>query len=253
MNQPLDTHEGVEHHDYDAVCEACDEVNPPGTLLCKTCGNNLRDQQQRRFAVQGAPVLQDESLLKQPRRFMAALLSVFGILLIIWTMLNLVNGNIEEWLTEAHMSSASTGSSENVERFWTGESAAVYDDMLRALERAPVTAEDVANAEFAQTGQPTTGRYYLKEGNFDSAAIIGSAYVYCDEEEIYFVAKIPPGYEIRGLATYELQALEVGIQYQGQYARALGQAQVLDDGSIACYGEAGPDSIIYQAVGYFVP
>ncbi len=253
MNQHLDTPEGLEHHDYDAVCEACDEVNPAGTLLCKTCGNNLRDQQQRRFATQGVPEMQDESLLKQPRRFMAALLSVFGILIIIWTMINLVNGNIEDWLTEAHMAGAAAGTSDNAERFWTGETAAVYDDMARALERAPITAEEVAAAEFGQTGEPTTGRYFLKDGSYAGAAIIGQAYVYCDENEIYFVATIPPGYEIRGTASYELQASEVGIRYQGQFATAVGQAQVLGDGSIACYGEAGPESEIYQAVGFYVP
>ncbi len=253
MNQHLDTHGGVEHHDYDAVCEACDEVNPPGTLLCKTCGNNLRDQQQRRFAAQGVPEMQDDSLLKQPRRFMAALLSVFGILIIIWTMLNLVNGNIEKWLIDAQMAGAAGTGSETAERFWTGETASVYDDMARALERAPITAEEVAAAELSQTGEPLTGRYFLKDGSYAGAAIIGQAYVYCDENEIYFVAKIPPGYEVRGTANYDLQALEVGIRYQGQFASALGQAQVLADGTIACYGEAGPESIIYQAVGYYVP
>lgn len=251
MNQHLDTHDGVEHHDYDAVCEACDEVNPPGTLLCKTCGNNLRDQQQRRFANQGAPELQDESLLKQPRRFLAALLSVFGIVVIIWVALN--KDNIFQWLTDAQMTGTVGGSAESAERFWTGESASVFDDMLRALERAPITAEEVSAAEFAQTGELTTGRYYLKDGNYDGAVIIGQAYVYCDENEIYFVAKIPPGYEIRGTANYDLQALNVGIQYLGQYAGALGQGQILEGGSIACYGEAGADSIIYQAVAFFVP
>ena len=38
-----DHHEAVEHLDADAVCEPCGNVNPEGTLLCKTCGNNLRD------------------------------------------------------------------------------------------------------------------------------------------------------------------------------------------------------------------
>lgn len=251
MNQHLDTHDGVEHHDYDAVCEACDEVNPPGTLLCKTCGNNLRDQQQRRFANLGAPEIQDESLLKQPRRFLAALLSVFGIVVIIWVALN--SDNIVQWLTDAQMKSTASSSAATAERFWTGESASVFDDMLRALERAPITAEEIAVADITQTGTLATGRYYLKDGNYDGAVIIGQAYVYCDENEIFFVAKIPPGYEIRGTATYELQALDVGIRFQGQFAGGLGQGQILEDGSIACYGEAGADSIIYQAVGYFVP
>jgi hypothetical protein len=253
MNQHLDTPEGVEHHDYDAVCEACDEVNPPGTLLCKTCGNNLRDQQQRRFATQGAPEIQDESLLRQPRRFMAALLTVFGILIIVWTMMNVVNGNIERWLTEVHMSGTVNASSNSGQRFWTGESAPVFDDMARALERSPITAEEIEAAALAQPGQPQTGRYYLMDGNYEGAAFVGQGYVYCDVEEIYFVATIPPGYEVRGIASYDLEALEVGIRYQDQYASAVGQGQILEDGSIACYGEAGVDSIIYQAVAFFVP
>ena len=50
---PQDHHEHVEHLDADAVCEACDTVNPEGTLLCKTCGNNLRDQRARRMKAGG--------------------------------------------------------------------------------------------------------------------------------------------------------------------------------------------------------
>jgi len=251
MNQHLETHDGVEHHDYDAVCEACDEVNPPGTLLCKTCGNNLRDQQARRFATQGTPELQDDSLLKQPRRFVAAVLVVVGILLVFGVALN--SENIGTWLIETQMTETTGGTAASAELFWTGESASVFDDMMRALERAPITSEEVAEAEFAQTGELLTGRYFLKDGDYDGAAIVGQAYVYLDAEEIYFVATIQSEYEIRGRSSYELQALEVGVRFQDQYVGALGQGQILDSGSIACYGEAGPDSMIYQAVAYYVP
>jgi hypothetical protein len=251
MNQNLETHDGVEHHDYDAVCEACDEVNPPGTLLCKTCGNNLRDQQARRFATQGAPEMQDDSLMQQPRRVMAGLLVVFGILLVFWVALN--GDNIGEWLIQAQMAEASGGSAASAEQLWTGESASIFDDMVRALERAPITADEVDAAEFAQTGELLNGRYFLKDGDYDGAAVVGQAYVYLDEEELYFVATIQGAYEIRGKSSYELQALDVGVRFQDQYVGALGQGQILDSGSIVCYGEAGPDSIIYQAVAYYVP
>ncbi|MCX5757207.1 MAG: hypothetical protein NTU83_01615, partial [Candidatus Hydrogenedentes bacterium] len=43
----------IERIDADAVCEKCGTVNPEETLLCKTCGNNLRDQRLHR--VQSEP------------------------------------------------------------------------------------------------------------------------------------------------------------------------------------------------------
>ena len=42
-----------ERLDADAVCGSCGTVNPEDTLLCKSCGNNLRDQRQTRIAVDG--------------------------------------------------------------------------------------------------------------------------------------------------------------------------------------------------------
>ena len=42
-----DYHEGIE---ADAVCAQCGSANPEGTLICKTCGNNLRDQRLMRIA-----------------------------------------------------------------------------------------------------------------------------------------------------------------------------------------------------------
>jgi hypothetical protein len=87
--------------------------------------------------------------------------------------------------------------------------------------------------------------------------VIGSAYVFLDEDEVYFVASIPPAYEVRGIGGYDetgnLRAQNVGIRYRNQFERADGQAIVSEDGSIYCLGEAGADSIIFQGYAYHVP
>jgi len=44
--KPPEYREGIE---ADAVCAQCGSANPEGTLICKTCGNNLRDQRMLRI------------------------------------------------------------------------------------------------------------------------------------------------------------------------------------------------------------
>ena len=41
----------AERVDADAVCARCGAVNPEDSLLCKVCGNFLRDLRGRRLAV----------------------------------------------------------------------------------------------------------------------------------------------------------------------------------------------------------
>ena len=86
-----------EHHtlDADAVCGACGTVNPEGTLICKQCGNNLRDQRHQRMHAADAEIGVDTA--QSRRRIIDIGLGVFGILVVAWAVINVLNGNIDRW------------------------------------------------------------------------------------------------------------------------------------------------------------
>ena len=66
--------------DADTVCEKCATVNPEETLLCKSCGNNLRDQRIERMARGGAIELGDVGESKF--RILTGVLITIGFVLI---------------------------------------------------------------------------------------------------------------------------------------------------------------------------
>ncbi|HOJ68818.1 MAG TPA: hypothetical protein PLH06_08470, partial [Candidatus Hydrogenedentes bacterium] len=73
--------------DADAVCAQCGMVNPEGTLLCKNCGNNLRDQ--RMLRLQADEALQGrETAAEQRNTFLRNALGVLGVLVLLYLGLN---------------------------------------------------------------------------------------------------------------------------------------------------------------------
>jgi hypothetical protein len=82
--------DNFEYIDADAVCEQCSTVNPAGTLLCKTCGNNLRDQRMRRLAADEG--MEAVHASDRPIRMLTGLLVVLGLLAILWAAINVYNG-----------------------------------------------------------------------------------------------------------------------------------------------------------------
>lgn len=100
-----DAHDVVEHLDADAVCELCGNVNPEGTLLCKQCGNNLRDQRSRRMHTTGGPTSVVESSFSISR-IVRGVVIVFGICAVLWVALEAVS-TIETWLMSGVQSAGS--------------------------------------------------------------------------------------------------------------------------------------------------
>ncbi|MBN2308264.1 MAG: hypothetical protein JXR94_04795 [Candidatus Hydrogenedentes bacterium] len=244
-----------EQIDADAVCEQCGTVNPPGTLLCKKCGNNLRDQRLIRMAEEGAPELAGEGV--RPRRVLSAGLTVLGLLIILWTALNA--DKVGGWIAHGF---SSAGAAEDDPAFYWGEGARnVYDSLLSEMLQRTLSADEVADA-FANPVLVTgdyTGRYVFKEMRGPLGRRIGTANVRQNREAIYFVALLDahPEVELRGQArlkdTGMVQAKIIGVKVGDRFESALGYAEPNEAGGLDCFGLSDRSTDYIEVVAYRVP
>ena len=194
----FDQSQNFEQIDADAVCEQCGSVNDEGTLLCKVCGNNLRDQRNRRIAQGIGPELVDEG--SNRFRLLTGLLVALGILLAVYVVLNMAN--IEQSLVESLGDSASAVDMD----FWTGKDADLYDRMFTQLQdspSSPAARQKALDDAIAETS--FNGRYVvIRRGELLESRIIGEAVASRKGDRVYFTMKTDRlGFEIRGIATIE--------------------------------------------------
>lgn len=205
MNQEFQTGQGgadsgagFEQIDADAVCEQCGTVNDEGTLLCKVCGQNLRDQRANRLANAQGPEMFEVRVSRV--RLLTGLLSVMGLLLVVLAVLNI--SNIEASL----VTFLSADSSAEAENLWSGSGSQIYEDLLRNLEEYPTsrsrTEEALTNPV---TDRSYNGRYVLvRPGRVEANQVIGEANLSRRGDRVYFVAKLRNRpIEIRGYALLE--------------------------------------------------
>jgi len=197
QQQPMS--QGFEQVDADAVCEKCGTVNDEGTLLCKICGNNLRDQRARRM-VQGAmPEMMDDGPSKF--RLFTGLLVTLGLLIFIYLVTNL--DKIESAFVDSMAPEVVIGTD-----FWTGENAAIYDKLWDELISDPTPSRARQNALDSPIAETSfNGRYVIvKPGFLDSETVLGEANVRRLGDQIHFVVDIESiGAELRGVAILETQ------------------------------------------------
>jgi hypothetical protein len=192
--------QGFQQFSADAVCERCGTVNDEGALLCKACGQNLRDQRTRRLAgAKGTEALEE----KVSRfRLLTGLLSAFGILLVVLAVLNL--SNIEAGLVSVlseERSAALSGTD-----WWTGQNAAIYEELLADLQNYPTSPELMQRAlDDPATETAYNGRYILlPSGALDAGGVIGEAALRRRGNRVYFVALVGRfKTEVRGYAVLE--------------------------------------------------
>ena len=240
QGNPNDHHDMVEHLDADAVCEACGNVNPEGTLLCKTCGNNLRDQRTRRMQA-GGPVA-DAGPSIQIGNIVRGVLMVAGILLVLWTALNV--STIESWLLGVQSVEAKGEGAVDPETFWTGPDATQYDELTDTLTDQAVTIEEAGAVPPGAPLASLDGRYVLKRSTESAASPVGSAIIKQAGDKWFFVALLVGGTEIRGAAQKTsdtmFQAYSIGIlNMDDTYTEAFGYGQVQATGEIDCSGLFG--------------
>lgn len=251
--QRTGSQEAFDQIDADAVCEQCSTVNPAGTLLCKTCGNNLRDQRMRRLAAdEGMDVVQTSV---RPRRVLTGLLVIMGLLAVLWAGINV--GNVEAWLTN-RITTTQSGVEVDPAQFWTGSDAAIYDAMTQELRENPITDAEASAAPVAgNASEVLDGRYIIRSISRGSR-IIGSALVQTHGSTTYFIAVIGLAIELRGKVPAgqdgQFEAQEIGVQWGYDTYDAYGVARAQPDGTFTCAGIVSNSSDqSYSAMVYRVP
>lgn len=254
----LDSGQGFEEVDADAVCQQCATVNEEGTLLCKSCGNNLRDQRNQRIAQGAGPELLGDGRSKF--QMLTGLLVTFGILIVFYVVWNI--DSFESMLVDS-LSETSATTDRNV---WTGSNAAMYDEMLLDLIEFPTpnnVRQDALNNP--QTETTYNGRYLLMfPGELDASRIVGEANLQRIGERIHFVFKASNGgAEVRGYAM--LEPVEEGqaprpivrrtaeIQLDGFNFDGMGVSTPAPAGGHNIVTKRADDDQQYEVLAYRVP
>lgn len=252
-NSDLGQHFDFDQTDADAVCELCSTVNPDGTLICKSCGNNLRDQRARRIALeQGGPL--DGPPINRVRVF-TGVLTMLGIVTILAAVVNM--GSIENMLVARQL----RGESGSLGGLWSGPEAAIYNDLLFEMQTNPSSSSRRLKAmQDPVIDTSYNGRYALwGEEGFQRRVDVGEANLSRRGNKIHFVAILNSGIEIRGYATMIIEEggnsrpiamRSAGVRLAGAEFLAWGYAERNEDGSHSCYGQSSRDDGKYGVLAY---
>ncbi len=241
-----------ERIDADAVCEECGTVNPEGTLFCKSCGNNLRDQRSRRMTADGGGELKDTPV-QTSRRVLVGLLTVFALLLLVWAAMP---GNVQR--LQDSLTRQISDDIPDPRYYWEGPDSNVFSAMARDLRENPVTSADIRRADESGAGnqQDYGGRYFLRDGGRPQDPVLGSALVVDSQGELYFVAVLG-NTEIRGIgdlrSTRYPSARFAGISREGRFSIGHGYAQPLENGGFLCVGQRENSDLRHEIHAYRIP
>lgn len=222
--------------DADAVCAQCGTVNPEDTLICKVCGNNLRDQRAARLV--GGGVVEAPPEVTERRRWLGGVLAVIGLILVAVVLMNL--RTIEAGLVE--ILAGPTGPDLGL---WSGAPGAVLDDLAEELASSPLAEDERHDAVMQPIGSTGyVGRFVLAiEDPEVGLHPIGEAVVRLEDGVYYFVGRAGAT-EVRGTAYENNNGFLVadwgraGFRIGAQEHEVRGAAGPRDGGGFACYGES---------------
>ena len=241
----------MERLDADAVCEKCGTVNPEETLICKTCGNNLRDQRARRVLLEQVDEAEGPSLWGGV--WVGRLAVIFGILILIWVAINLTN--IEDFMVGAQTTTLG-----DARVFWSGAREQAFDKLAAELKANPVTPQEVELALSRPAPTDTyDGRYVLVPRGQLQRMPVGQAIVKTEGATVRFIAQFNGvAAELRGEAKSEgparLAARDTaGVYSNGDYYGASGFAQTAESGGFECLGLCDLSDETYSAIAYRIP
>lgn len=223
------------HHvlDADAVCAQCGMVNPEGTLLCKNCGNNLRDQ--RMLRLQADEYLQGyETTAEKRNTFLRNALGVLGILILLYIGLNA--GSLMNLMTTPQ-SSGEDVILVNPHLYWEDQvKAEPFESLAKQLPNLPSESDAQTARMNAMVTPPHSARYVLFNNTVNGETYVGCAAVRVQGQEILFTARLLNGLEIRGEilqseGVYYTPWDRSGIKMpDGTYQYGAGSAQQQADG-----------------------
>ncbi len=218
--------------DADAVCVQCGTVNPEGTLICRTCGNNLRDQ--RRLRLQAEEQLRaGGEELPSPRKIVLGIIAVIGTVLIIIAGINA--DNIMLWLV-----SSSEYSTENP---WSGELGKQLSVMVEDLKAQVLTSNQIYSAMRTPINAENLEGFFVIaiRDTEENMVPVGKAFVKSKGDNYLFTALLNNGAQVRGIAQKQEQRLvaywdKASCEWNGQKGSASGIVSKRDDGRYEGYG-----------------
>ena len=229
-------YQGGESHleklDADAVCIQCGTVNAEGTLLCKVCGNNLRDQRNRRLATDQVLELGPSS--PKYRTWLSPIMFILAVGLILSTLYN--QDMIVEWIMDSQVSGQS-----GVEAMWRGPEAETINALASDLEANAPTQEIADSARLNPLAAASLDGLYAL---FVDDLFVGSANVSQEGDDVYFAALLHTGDEVRGHATlqgnyYILVPNSGGLKERNRFNAIQGVASPQGNGIVECVGDNG--------------
>lgn len=230
--------QNFQQFEADAVCERCGTVNDDGSLMCKACGQNLREQRMRRLAGARPAELPQERISRG--RLAAGVLSAVGLLIVVIAALNISNieAGLVSVMSEDPIVVTETGG------LWSGPLAETFERLLSSLQDYPTSNADIQAAlQDPVSERSYNGRYVLLEpGPLQASRVIGDAALERRGNRVYFVALLRrPVMEIRGYAIFE----EVQDEGSGEFVerpvvRNTASYMSADGGELTGYGFSEP-------------
>jgi hypothetical protein len=234
----------------DAVCAQCGTVNPEGTLICKTCGNNLRDQRTLRLAAE--QVLADQESPINRRQVFLGLLTLFGILLVLWVALNVET--ITGWLISAQSDTP------DPKALWKGPDVDIYSSLLTQLDASNLSDAEQQDALVNfDKGEDPDGLFVLARDSQLGQKVVGMAVVQRKNDALYFVAHVGDNVEVRGRALPQGNNGWIvgwdssGIMTNRQYFTFTGVAAHKPEGTYDCFGQSDRSEDEFEFFAYKVP
>jgi hypothetical protein len=234
MDQPtMPQRSHAERVDADAVCGNCGSVNPEDTLICKMCGNNLRDQRAARMATDQ---LQEEtSSTRQRRAVLSGVLAVVGLLMVAWVALN------SDMIAQGMVSSVGGQDGFSL-GLWSGVDGARLDTLVEQLRTSPPSLEAQLEAIRSpiRLADPEGVYVIARESVAEGIRPVGTAVVAREDDILYFAGLVDI-MEVRGRGRVNAEGMLVvdwaGYREGASEYEVRGAAAPSADGGLECYGE----------------
>ena len=238
--------------DTDAVCQECNTVNTDGSLMCRNCGNNLRDQKLRRLQNEIPPDLNDGPSIQNIVRGVVGVVGLLSVLIVALASDDIANAFVGGSTPAAPYA-----------RHFRGPGAINFEPLEKSANAVLLSADTVASAQANPPAPGFVNGNYILTAQSDGASalqILGTASVTEEGDRLLFLANLTTGVQIRGIAyrqggkAFLSEWDDAAVRLpSGEIVGATGAAVTQQDGSLDCYGRYDLDELSYGAIAYLLP